>query len=165
MANGTNNYGGGPDMNSLRNTRNDSLNLSPIKVKSCSEKSSDLFNDSSSYNRNCNYMNNNDNNFEYLDTSDKPMVQIESPKSRMEIINDRQELERCERKSKILKKKAFENVFQSNNLEFKDTTIGSLDYTVQDVMGSNQTKLGNSNERTRTTSKEGTIEGNSKEGK
>ena len=67
----------------------------------------------------------------------------------MEIINDRQELERCERKSKILKKKAFENVFQSNNLEFKDTTIGSLDYTVQDVMGSNQTKLGNSNERTR----------------
>lgn len=71
----------------------------------------------------------------------------------MEVINEREAKEDRdrERNARAHKKKTFDNVFRSKNISYKEEVgVGSLDYTVQDVMGSNLTKgLGNSNQRTR----------------
>ena len=73
----------------------------------------------------------------------------------METINEREAKEDRDRErddqERKKKRNTFDHVFRSKNISCKEEPgVGSLDYTVHDVMGSNLTKgLGDSNQRTR----------------
>lgn len=95
------------------------------------------------------------NNDLYYNENNIPIKEVESPKSRSELINERESYDKFDRKSTSFNKKVFDNVLRSKNISYKDTTVHSSDITLQDFMGSHLTKgTENTNHRTRTNSKD-----------